>query len=560
MPTKPNATNNRPVTRTDNRRNGTTVLIEDNQDIKDAQGGRRFLEEHSLLCPPGEPTSPLALSTCLHQISLMSGISKPATNAIRSVAFLLEEMEEVTVNETIRDAFESQISEFTSDMKMLIEDAKEKIDNHIKNATASLATQTAAPAEQANPARRTYANTLINPLPNANPLLAAREGIKARQILLEGLKETPLSHLDNIQLKKALNKILEEIGIEEGRIRTTQNQRDGTTLIEMDSDVATSWIKTQANASKFCAKVGNKVSFRLRQYNIIAFNVPTNLVTDNHDHRIEISEANNFDDDTITALRWAKPIERRSPEQRTAHLIITLNNAEVANRAIAKGIYICNRNCRAERIKKEPPRCMKCQGWNHFAKDCPAEKDTCGNCAEEHRTRECQKPQAKKCASCKAPGHASWDRNCPEFIKRLSDFNKRNPENSLQFFPSTETWTWTPPMADTQQRDTNAADRNRQNTSRQPARSTSAPRRMDTYIPRPNSQTARPAPNTRRMDSYIPERDELLKGPYIDIRKTRWGDDDAPFSALDSSTIAVEKILLVEERNNRTNPPPQNKS
>ena len=43
------------------------------------------------------------------------------------------------------------------------------------------------------------------------------------------------------------------------------------------------------------------------------------------------------------AMRWAKPIHRRALTQRTAHLILTFNSADVANRAITNGIYICNR-------------------------------------------------------------------------------------------------------------------------------------------------------------------------------------------------------------------------
>ena len=62
----------------------------------------------------------------------MAGLQKPAINAIRSVAFLLDEMEEMCINETVKEAFDSQITEFTSDMKLLVEEEKEKINEHLK--------------------------------------------------------------------------------------------------------------------------------------------------------------------------------------------------------------------------------------------------------------------------------------------------------------------------------------------------------------------------------------------------------------------------------------------
>jgi hypothetical protein len=127
------------------------------------------LEDHSLLCPPGEPATPSSLSVCLHQISLMSGISKPAINAIRAVAFMIEEMEETTINETIRDAFESQVTEFTSDMKLLIEDAKEKIDTHLKNITPPANTQVYGSTQGSGTNGRSYVAALISPTTNGQP-------------------------------------------------------------------------------------------------------------------------------------------------------------------------------------------------------------------------------------------------------------------------------------------------------------------------------------------------------------------------------------------------------
>jgi hypothetical protein len=207
------------------------------------------------------------------------------------------------------------------------------------------------------------------------------------------------------------------------------------------------------------------------------------------------------------SLRWAKPVNRRSPGQRTAHLVITMNNVKIANRAIAKGMYVCSKNCRVERVKREPPRCLKCQGWNHFAKECTVKVNVCGNCSNSHRTSECPNPHTRRCTSCKSSDHASWDRTCPEFFKRLSDFNKRNPENSLHFFPTTETWTWSARTVTSYRRTRRKPDTNPPSRPRPPA--ATHPRRMDTYIP--------------GGDTYIPERDKSRR-PNGTATELRWGD------------------------------------
>ena len=138
----------RPATRTETRKAGNQLLPDELQDVKNALEGRKFLEKHLLLSPPGEPVTHGALSACLHQISAMAGIPKQAINAIRSTAFLLDEMEEDAVNETIREALDSQVTELTSDMKLLVEDAKEKIGQHVKESIESIkqALKTITPA------------------------------------------------------------------------------------------------------------------------------------------------------------------------------------------------------------------------------------------------------------------------------------------------------------------------------------------------------------------------------------------------------------------------------
>jgi hypothetical protein len=272
--------------------------------------------------------------------------------------------------------------------------------------------------------------------------LAAREGIKARQLLLTGIKESAHKHLDTQQLKAELNKTLGKLDQKSGTVKSVIMQRDGNTLIEVDSDSLANWFANKINRAEFCNLVGDDIAFKTRLYKVLAYNVPINLDTSDDKHREEINEANGLEDNTIMATRWAKPPNRRSPHQRSAHLVLSYADPFFANRAISNGIAICNKRCHAERVKNEPIRCLRCQGWNHMARDCPETSSKCGNCAEGHKTAECTQPRKTRCVSCGTNDHASWSRDCPALLRRVDDYNERNPENLLPFFPTSDPWTW----------------------------------------------------------------------------------------------------------------------
>ena len=119
----------------------------------------------------------------------------------------------------------------------------------------------------------------------------------------------------------------------------------------------------------------------------------------------------------------------------------------------------------------------------------------------------------QKCASCKTEGHGSWSRTCPIFIKKTDEYNNRNPDNLLQYFPTADSWTWsanfrttpstatTPPRSNTQQ-----GKRPQQQQRRQ----------WDTYIP---------------GDTYIPNySNSNRQGPSASANNdsTGWGEVAGP--------------------------------
>lgn len=262
---------------------------------------------------------------------------------------------------------------------------------------------------------------------------------------------------------------------------------------------ALEWIKKTENKITFCIEVGPDVVFKPRAHTVIAFNAPLSIDLENDTHRKEILEANHLEAGAVAAIRWVKPAARRIPEQKSAHLFISFTDATSANRAITDGLMICNRKIRTEKVKKEPTRCLKCQGWNHQAYECVEPVDRCGNCADDHRTDQCLHPHWTRCVSCNADDHASWNRRCPSYLRKVSDCDSRNPENLLQFFPTLEPWTWTAQVES--------------KTNRHRGHDVYRPTRMDTdadtYRPNRRDDTYRPG----QADPHQPERNHNTHRP-----------------------------------------------
>ena len=90
---------------------------------------------------------------------------------------------------------------------------------------------------------------------------------------------------------------------------------------------------------------------------------------------------------------------------------------------------------------------MKCQSFegSHFARDCRKSNDTCGTCAGNHRTKNCEatSPDQHRCANCQELGHAAWDQECPIYLKKARQYQSHIADARYRFYPECEdpsTW------------------------------------------------------------------------------------------------------------------------
>jgi len=282
-----------------------------------------------------------------------------------------------------------------------------------------------------------------------DPRVISNMDRRAKQILVDIYDKD-----GNNILTKSLTAIIEKAneaisGIQDAKkpkdikVIAALKTRGQAILLTLNSSEAVKWIREPGTEVIFAEEFSTEAHIRERAYSLIVPRVPVTFEPSDDKHLREMEEANSLDKNTIRKARWIKPLERRRPEQTHAYAIITLISVDSANILIRDGLVICGTKVRPTKQKHKPMQCMKCRKWGHLAAECPSDKDVCGNCGEEHRTSMCKKRSQPYCVACKEDTHASWSRNCPEFIRRCMVYDERNPENSMPYFPTEHDWSLT---------------------------------------------------------------------------------------------------------------------
>jgi hypothetical protein len=223
---------------------------------------------------------------------------------------------------------------------------------------------------------------------------------------------------------------------------TVTHLRNGKgVLLEAKNADTIRWIRREENRDRFASTLEEGSCIKERTYAVLVPFVPLSLRPEEEADLREIEEQNSLEEKDIISARWVKPPRRRSPNQLVAHLILTISSPDVANQVIRDGMNICQKKVHPKKLKKEPLRCLKCQGYGHMATKCVIPMDICGTCSREHKTADCNSYKSERCASCQEDGHTSWSRNCPTFVRKCKELDDRTPENSMPYFPTSLEWT-----------------------------------------------------------------------------------------------------------------------
>ena len=144
-----------------------------------------------------------------------------------------------------------------------------------------------------------------------------------------------------------------------------------------------------------------------RLYHTVIQFVPLTFKTNRAEELHEVKEANGIAAGKIASAQWIKPMAMHKPSQTCGHLILSFQSPQPANDAPAYGFFICQKKVYMEKCKREPLRCLKCQGWGHMAANCMAPNNICSTCALQHHTSSCTVDNHTHCVSCNVSAHPS---------------------------------------------------------------------------------------------------------------------------------------------------------
>ena len=380
--------------------------------------------------------------------------------AINAVAQRMEEQVEATLEKSL-NKMSTMVESFVDNQKNLQEststisgatEALQKITQDLGNSTRE-ASET---SNQLSNTATSYKEALLTvgnknrqeAQPTVNraqedPRLTRDLDRKQRQILLEVSKE--YSEAKSVtDLKEKVNAAIANITPpppEGTKVQEINKLRNGGIVLQLTTKEAAAWLREPSNEAAFIGKLDTDAHIKERAFPILVPRVSLSFDPNNQDNLREVESANGLLPNTLSKARWIKPAYRRHPKQKYAYATLSISSAIEANRLIRDGMYICSARTFPQRLKYEPRQCMKCRKWGHYANECQATNSTCGTCGGEHTTRECDEPGKRYCVSCRTEGHASWDRTCPDFLRKSAQFDEIHPENALTYFPTEEAWT-----------------------------------------------------------------------------------------------------------------------
>jgi hypothetical protein len=445
-------------------------------DISTIPAARKFLSTNGLILSTGGGTLE-NLSLAIFELSLSSSLGATHTEALRAIAMIAHEIEQ-TINTnrlvdkitalmggpiaTLDEKVEA-LSEFTEKQTAALDKAMNEVRDHItvsskgiekavEGAIQAKHTET-LPNQSKGPI--SYASVTKTGMPAPLTRILSRSEAQAKQILISKRFITGINTLRDLTEAQLVAKagmaieLLKNTGADlpvNMAIISARKLTHGGILYELNNQESAAWLNTPGNRSSFLEHFGAEVIIKDRSYQLIIENVPISFNPSSPMAIAEIETKGGLQQKSVIKARYIKPVARRTPNQRTAHIALSLSTKTSANQIIRHGITIEGKKVYGRKLLPEPTRCLKCHTFDggHLASECQQEHDTCGTCGEQHRTAECKviEQTTFHCVNCKADGHAAWSRECPTFKAKWEAHKKRNDEAQYIYFPTEDPTTW----------------------------------------------------------------------------------------------------------------------
>lgn len=121
--------------------------------------------------------------------------------------------------------------------------------------------------------------------------------------------------------------------------------RSGTLIFQVNSKGTADWLKQKDNLANFMARFrdANGAVVCARLFYVLVKFIPVNFNPNDNLSKNLIKMNNNLPTDAIVHARYIKAPERRSLNQKTAHIIMGFSTRELANQTIKAGLIIENK-------------------------------------------------------------------------------------------------------------------------------------------------------------------------------------------------------------------------
>jgi hypothetical protein len=170
--------------------------------------------------------------------------------------------------------------------------------------------------------------------------------------------------------------------------------------------------------------VGSASTHVAEEYGVVLHGVPKAMIDatemEQDEMRDKIEDLNDIKVSRVTPLT-RKP---RNPTAPTQSIVVYTKTPEDANTAINEYIRIQGRIFQTRRYSPQDQirQCFRCHGYGHKAEVCKKEH-RCGNCAEPHDTRMCER-ETVKCINCNG-SHPAWHPECARRIRERERLDKQ---------------------------------------------------------------------------------------------------------------------------------------
>ena len=195
------------------------------------------------------------------------------------------------------------------------------------------------------------------------PRLQAREGVRARQVLLDvGMVNG--SGADMVQggsimsLKEQLDEALRRCGDGDSpaphKTRAVSRLQNGGILMELDGTPVVDWFVQDNIWKQFLEGLPPGIVIKHRNFHVVVHYIPLTFRLEKEVDLWEVEEANRLQMGNIVKARWCKPVARHSPRQTCGHAVFSFHLLEAANWVLTQGLFVCQKKVYAEKCKKEP--------------------------------------------------------------------------------------------------------------------------------------------------------------------------------------------------------------